>query len=112
IILLCVEPSQAGAVLEYLNEKKISEKTLIISVAAGVTIKNLGNFLGLKCPIIRAMPNSPAQMRQGTIVLCRGASALPVHIETAKSIFSSVGTVFELDEKHFDVITALVGSGP
>ncbi len=58
------------------------------------------------------MPNTPAMVGAAMTALCAGPSARKEHLETAKSLFESVGRAVIVDEKHMDAITALSGSGP
>ncbi|HET7751197.1 MAG TPA: pyrroline-5-carboxylate reductase, partial [Terriglobales bacterium] len=62
--------------------------------------------------VVRAMPNTPAMVGAAMTALCAGATARKHHLETAKSLFESVGRAVIVDEKHFDAITALSASGP
>src|SRR5205823_10374175 len=61
---------------------------------------------------IRAMPNTPCQIKRGMTGVAAGKHALPEHVELAKFIFNSVGRTIVADEKHMDAITGLSASGP
>src|SRR5206468_11142926 len=63
-------------------------------------------------PVIRAMPNTPCQLKKGMTGVAAGKHALPQHVELAKFIFNSVGRTIVADEKHMDAITGLSASGP
>ena len=58
------------------------------------------------------MPNTPCVVGEGMTAICRGPRATPVHVEQARRIFECVGRAVETEEKHFNAITALSGSGP
>jgi pyrroline-5-carboxylate reductase len=112
IILLCVKPSQVEKVLLKLKTLGVRPDTLVISIAAGASLAQLEETLATSNPVIRAMPNTPSIVGQGMTVVCGGQHATSQHIDTAKEIFEAVGHCMELDEIHFDAVTALCGSGP
>jgi pyrroline-5-carboxylate reductase len=58
------------------------------------------------------MPNTPCAISKGMIVLSRGAHAGDAHVAMARELFSPLGRVLELDEKHMDTVTGLSASGP
>jgi len=111
IVLLGVKPQAIAEVLEEIAPE-VSEKTLIISVAASVPTSYLEQHLGAKVPVIRAMPNTPAAVGCGMTGICRGAHAGPEHLEIARAMFDAVGRTVVVDEKNMDAVTGLSASGP
>ena len=112
VLLLCVKPNGIRGVLEKLKNNPLSPDTLIISIVAGTTIKQIEDALGSKNPVIRAMTNTPCLVSQGMTTICPGTHAQPHHLALAQRIFETVGVCMELDESHFDAVTGLSGSGP
>lgn len=82
-----------------------------VSLLAGTPIHKLESVLGAP-PIIRVMPNTPCLVHQGMTALCHNTQADTMVIEWISTIFSALGKVTHLDESHFDLVTALSGSGP
>lgn len=111
IIFFAVKPNQVGAVCKEIKDELSSQK-IIISIAAGITIKRLEEFSGDKAQIVRIMPNTPALVNQGMSVFCVNKKFNKKYIPVIKTILGSVGHVLHLDEKYFDVVTGLSGSGP
>src|SRR5262252_5430337 len=74
IILLGVKPQVVGDVLKEIAPE-LSEKTLVISVAASVPTSYLEQHAGSKVPVIRAMPNTPSTVGCGMTGICRGSHA-------------------------------------
>ena len=111
VIILCVKPQVINEVLADI-QSNLSKKQLIISVAAGVPLKNIQSKIGETIPLVRAMPNTPAVIQEGVTAIsaCHGLSS--EHLETAKKIFESVGQVVVVDESLMDAVTGLSGSGP
>jgi pyrroline-5-carboxylate reductase len=111
VIILCIKPQVMNEVLTDI-QSSLSEKQLVISVAAGVPIKNIHAKIGQTIPLVRAMPNTPAVIQEGVTALsgCHGLSS--DHLEVAKKIFESVGKGVVVDESLMDAVTGLSGSGP
>ena len=109
---MCVKPGDAGAVMAELVSAGLRAETLVISILAGVSTGQLEAMLGTANPVVRAMPNTPATVGEGMTVVCGGKQASNRDIARAQRIFEAVGKCLALDEKHFDAVTALSGSGP
>jgi len=110
-IIIAVKPDVAGMVLDELREA-VTEDQLIISIAAGITIRYVAERLGGKGRVVRVMPNQPCQVGEGASVISPGPGASDADLEWAEKIFKSVGRAVVLDEKHLNAATALNGSGP
>jgi len=112
LILICVKPADAGAVLSTLVDSGLRPETLLISILAGVSTEKLESLTGTQNPVVRAMPNTPCVVGEGMTVICRGRYAAKSHLDRAARIFEAVGRCIPADEVHFNAITALSGSGP
>ncbi len=111
IVLLAVKPQVMDLVLKDLKNA-IKDKHLVISIAAGVTLKRLKGLLGKKTRIIRVMPNTPALVLEGAAAISRSESATDDDVKRALSIFGAVGKAVEVEESLMDAVTGLSGSGP
>jgi len=112
IIILAIKPQMMKKVLSNIKDI-ISEKQLIISIAAATSTQFIEECLEKNIPVIRAMPNTPALINEGMTVLCPGKYIDENHIQMAIDIFGSVGLVEVIHrEELMDVVTALSGSGP
>ena len=112
LILLCVKPNDAPAVMAALRNAGLRRETLLISIVAGVATDRLESVLGSENPVVRAMPNTACIVNEGMTVICRGRYAEKKDLERARHIFEAVGKCLAVDEVHFNAITALSGSGP
>jgi pyrroline-5-carboxylate reductase len=112
LILICVKPGDAPAVLAALRNAGLRRETLLISILAGVSTDRLESLLGTENPVVRAMPNTPCIVGEGMTVVCSGRFAAKADLERARHIFEGVGKCIPIDEVHFNAITALSGSGP
>ncbi|HOP80108.1 MAG TPA: pyrroline-5-carboxylate reductase [Armatimonadota bacterium] len=111
IILIAVKPAAVNGVLDEISGYVGSDQT-VISIAAGVTLQQIGSKLRSGVPIIRAMPNTPSMVGAGATAISRGKMATDIDVERAKNIFGAVGKVIEVPEKLMDAVTGLSGSGP
>jgi pyrroline-5-carboxylate reductase len=84
----------------------------LLSIAAGVSIASLEAAAGSGVAVVRAMPNTPALVRQGASAIAGGTAATDEDLAWAESILGAVGTVARVGEQHLDAVTALTGSGP
>jgi pyrroline-5-carboxylate reductase len=115
VLVLAVKPQQMQAVCAQLNEKLSAQlkEHLIISIAAGIRTKDLGRWLNGHQAIVRAMPNTPAQIQVGVSALYAMPSVNSTQREQASSILQAVGSSLWLDnEEKMDAVTAISGSGP
>lgn len=120
-ILLSVKPQQMAQVLGELSTV-LSPKSLLISIAAGISTSFIENELGKgkKWRVIRAMPNTPLLVGAGMVALTRGKHASESDLAAARSLFapetrgggSSTSQVIEVPESLMDAVTAVSGSGP
>jgi pyrroline-5-carboxylate reductase len=111
VLILAVKPDQVSGALSEIREH-ISEKHLLISIAAGVTIAKLEAGLGADARVIRVMPNTPALVGESATGFALGKSATAADAELAKKLFSAVGVAFQVKESLLDAVTGLSGSGP
>lgn len=108
VIILAIKPQVMSQVI---RDLKVPRDRLVISIAAGVRMDVLEkNFPGV--PVIRAMPNNPAQVLAGISALSLGQRAKKEDLKKAQKIFSAVGEVVEVEERLMDAVTGLSGSGP
>jgi pyrroline-5-carboxylate reductase len=109
-VLLAVKPQQADAVLPAL--RPLAARALTISVMAGRTIAGLRAALGGGA-VVRAMPNTPAAIRQGITVCCAGPGVSAAQRRVADALLAAVGEVAWVeDEGLIDPVTAVSGGGP
>lgn len=112
VVILAVKPQVLKEVALSLKSALV-HKPLIISVAAGITTKSLGQWLGEDQAIVRCMPNTPSQLRAGASGLYANALVSSAQRSQANTILGAVGIVQWLDEEHLlNAVTAVSGSGP
>jgi pyrroline-5-carboxylate reductase len=110
ILVLAVKPQDVVSALKTCLHL-LSPATLVISVAAGVTLTTLSASLPLGQPIMRVMPNTGILARQGISALTPGSSINSEQLNLAQELFASVGATVVVPEKHMDAVTAISASG-
>jgi pyrroline-5-carboxylate reductase len=112
-ILLAVKPQQMADALAGIGAV-ITDKTLVISIAAGINTRfietNLG--LGTHWKVVRTMPNTPMLVGLGAVGIAPGAFATKADVGAASRFFAPAAEVVEVTEDLLDAVTALSGSGP
>ena len=107
IQLLAVKPQQLSGI----EVKETKEKSLLISLLAGVTLKRLEDmFPGCDC--VRAVPNTPVMVQEGLTGLSWNKNLSSDQCSQVKSIFNPISEVIELPETQLDAFLALTSSGP
>ena len=112
IVVLAVKPQIMAAVAKPLATA-LSHGPIIVSIAAGIPVNALQNWLGQGLTVVRAMPNTPAMVQSGATGLFASQSLAAEQQSVIVSIFSAVGYACWVDEEsHIDAVTAVSGSGP
>lgn len=110
IVVLAVKPQSMSQVLEEVRAGL--RHALVISVAAGVTIRAISEKAEGVKRIVRAMPNTPALVREGMTALAFSEGTSEGDRNTARVIFEAIGRVVSVEERLMDAVTGLSGSGP
>lgn len=113
VIVLAIKPQVMESALEGLRSVSLQENAFIISVAAGVPISAMQNWMGAQHPLVRVMPNTPALVGAGISGLFASPQVSDTQKQTAESVLRAVGSVIWVDnEDLIDAVTAVSGSGP
>jgi pyrroline-5-carboxylate reductase len=111
LVIVAVKPQDAAALLAEIGPALGPGHTLL-SVAAALSTDWYESRLPEGVPVIRAMPNTPAIVREGIAAICAGAHADEAHLSLAEDALRHLGPVVRVAEPYMDVVTAVSGSGP
>ena len=113
-IFLGVKPQVLGAVLEELKPilKARTDRFVLVSMAAGVTIERITECLGATYPVIRIMPNTPAAIGEGMILYTANAAVTAEEEAEFTQLMQAAGKFDRLSETLIDAGSALSGCGP
>ena len=111
VVVLCIKPQVLAKVLPELRDT-LREDQLLISILAGGRIATLAGATGHNA-VVRAMPNTPAQIGAGMTVWTATAQVSEAQREQARAVFQALGKEMYVDEEKFlDMATAVSGTGP
>ncbi len=110
-VIFVVKPQDMRDLLTEISTK-LRPGALVVSLAAGVDTAAIENQLPEGTPVVRVMPNTPAQVDEGMAAISAGISADESHLARATAILSATGRVVTVPERYQDAVTAISGSGP
>lgn len=111
VIILAVKPQQLKSLASSLAP--LLKQQLIISIAAGIRIEDLSRWLGNYASVVRAMPNTPAQIQAGVTGVYASPDVSASQKQQATEVLDAIGeTVWLSREEELDAVTAISGSGP
>ncbi|WP_269777490.1 pyrroline-5-carboxylate reductase [Mycetocola zhujimingii] len=111
VVLVAVKPAMVPDLLREISDS-LAPGTIVISVAAGVTVATFESLLPETVPVLRSMPNTPSVVGRGVTGLSAGTRSSENDLAVARVIFETVGTVVEVPESQLDALSTISGSGP
>jgi pyrroline-5-carboxylate reductase len=110
-VILAVKPQSAAEALP--AYARFAGHAVFISIMAGKTLHAIGTMLGVKSAIVRAMPNTPAAVRQGITVAVAEAHVSTAQRALADALLAATGQIAWVEEEAMlDPVTAISGGGP
>ena len=107
--VIAVKPGDAVAVC---SQVAALGTPRVLSIAAGISSATLQEAAGNSTAVVRAMPNTPALVREGVTAITGSARCTGGDLDWAEGILSAVGLVVRVPETQMDAVTAVAGSGP
>ncbi len=111
VLVLAVKPQTMTALLDEIRPA-LTSAHLIVSIAAGVTLKHLDHGLGPRRRIVRVMPNTPCLVGASASGFTPGEGATAADVALVDRLLNAVGKAFKVSEHLLDAVTGLSGSGP
>ena len=111
-IFLAVKPHMMKDMLLPLQDTLAQRRPLLITMAAGLEIRQIEEFVGTRLPVIRIMPNTPTSVGKGVIPYCANELVTREMITDWLEDMSRCGLLDSLEERLMDAASALSGSGP
>ncbi|HIW90929.1 MAG TPA: pyrroline-5-carboxylate reductase [Candidatus Corynebacterium avicola] len=114
IVVIAVKPYIVGSVLDEISSTidNNDTDTIVVSVAAGVSLASMESSLAAGVAVVRVMPNTPMLVGKGMSAIAGGRFASSEQVETVRELFATVGSAVAVAEKDIDAVTAVSGSGP
>ncbi|WP_104190708.1 pyrroline-5-carboxylate reductase [Cryobacterium sp. Y82] len=111
IVIIAVKPHMVADLLGEIGNS-LAPGTLVLSVAAGVTIDTFESLLPDSVHVIRTMPNTPAVVGMAVTGISAGTRSNDVDLELTRALFATVGDVLVVPESKLDALSTISGSGP
>lgn len=111
IVLVGVKPAMVPDLLREIAPA-LRPGTIVVSLAAGVTIATFEGILGGDVAVIRSMPNTPAVVGKAVTGIAAGSTATAEHVALVRRLFETCGVVIEVPEDQIDPLSTISGSGP
>jgi pyrroline-5-carboxylate reductase len=110
LLVLAVKPQSMAALMEEI--RPLLKGQLLVSIAAGITLRQLAVGLGSGCRLVRVMPNTPCLIGASASGYSPGENTTTEDIALVDRLLNAVGVAFRLPEHLLDAVTGLSGSGP
>lgn len=117
-VMLCVKPQIFAKVVSSLvpalkEGMEAGEERTVVSIAAGVQLSAIEELLGdARLPLVRIMPNTPAAIGKGTLLVAAGRDAAGSRLDGLMEVLAPCGLLVPVTEAQLDLGTAISGCGP
>lgn len=111
VVLIGVKPAMVPDLLREIAPV-LRPGTVVVSLAAGVTIATFEQILGDRIAVLRSMPNTPAVVGKAVTGLALGSTATSRDADVVRRLFETCGAVIEVPESQIDALSTISGSGP
>ena len=111
VVVVAVKPAMVPDLLREIADS-LEPGTVVVSVAAGVTVATFESLLPESVAVIRSMPNTPAVVGRAVTGISAGTRSSDAELALAVSLFETVGQVLVVPESQLDALSTISGSGP
>ena len=113
-IFLGVKPQMMAGLFEEIRPilARRTDRFILVSMAAGLTLDRITELAGRKCPVIRIMPNTPCAVGAGVILYDANGEVTPEELEKFTAAMAGAGLLDRLEERLIDAGSAVAGCGP
>lgn len=111
LLILAVKPHIYPLVIEEITPV-LTPETLLVTIAAGVTLSSMKGWLKKEAKVVRTMPNTPALVGEGMTALCPNQQVKEEECLRVEKLFQCFGRTERLPESQINAFTSLCGSSP
>ena len=111
VVVVAVKPAMVPDLLREIADA-LDPGTVVVSVAAGVTVATFESLLPESVAVIRSMPNTPAVVGRAVTGVAAGTRSTAADLALAVALFETVGDVIVVPEDQIDALSTISGSGP
>ncbi|OCG01070.1 pyrroline-5-carboxylate reductase [Gilliamella sp. wkB112] len=111
IVFIAVKPN---VIIDVLNDiqKELKKNTIVVSIAAGVTIKTIAKSVGYEQKIVRVMPNTPALVNAAMCSITPNTEVTEEELDIIQSLLNCIGETEVVPEYLIDAVVGASGSSP
>ncbi|MFC9917536.1 pyrroline-5-carboxylate reductase [Agromyces binzhouensis] len=111
LVVVAVKPAMVPDLLDEIADA-LEPGTIVVSVAAGVTVETFEAHLPEHVSVVRTMPNTPAVVGRAVTGVSAGTRSSEDDLALVVSLFETVGDVLVVPESQLDALSTISGSGP
>ena len=111
ILILAVKPDQHSNVIQEIRND-MHPDSIIITIAAGITLNDIEREFGFNIKCVRTMPNTPSFVGEGMTAICSNERLNEEEVLEVELLFHTFGKTERLDERLMDAVPAISGSSP
>ena len=111
VVVVAVKPAMVPDLLREIADA-LDPGTVVVSVAAGVTVETFESLLPESVAVIRSIPNTPAVVGRAVTGVAAGTRSTDADLALAVALFETVGDVIVVPEEQIDALSTISGSGP
>lgn len=111
LLILAVKPQTMKGLLAEIKPV-VTGRHLVVSIAAGISLRQLAEGLGSDRRLVRVMPNTPCLVGASASGFAPGETATAEDVALVERLLNAVGRASQLPENLLDAVTGLSGSGP
>lgn len=111
VVVLAVKPYLVADVLDEIADE-LGGDSIVVSLAAGVTLQTLESHAGDGVPVVRVMPNTPALVGEGMFVVTAGHDCSEEQLEIVDTLLRACGRTEIVPESQQNAASGVSGSGP
>ncbi len=109
IVIICVKPYVVKSVLEEIKSKLVASHHLLVSIAAGISIKSIEEVTG-RIPIFRTIPNTAIAVQESMTFITE-ANSTKDQQDMVEKIFNQLGYTMFIPEDMMNAATVIGSCG-
>ena len=110
-LLIGIKPQDFETVISEIRDH-VNRDTVFISMAVGISIKKICEYLGYEAKVIRIMPNLPAQVGEGVTGYCQAGPVSENELKTCVGFLESFGQAIRVHEEDMDIVSSIASAAP
>ncbi|KAF1298129.1 pyrroline-5-carboxylate reductase [Enterococcus sp. JM4C] len=112
VLVIAVGTTAVEPILHAIKEANFEKKLPIISIAAGVSLKEMQAIMGTDYPLAQAIPNTPVQIGKGLIAITYSEALQAKQQEVIDQCLYFLGDLLETPAEQLDIVSSVAGCGP